>query len=150
MEENRYVLEVDFKSPDKKTESEVADKENEDKLATSTSQDIRTFFKKAGVAAVGAATFKWQLSLVGRNVGSSLVQEKIDAGMQLASMAIGVGTAFAVGGVLGGVAAMSMVGLNLIKDVEQYQYNANWENIGLSLSRERLGSSAAINRSRNV
>ena len=83
-------------------------------------------------------------------MGSSLVQEKIDAAMSIATQGIGIATAFVAGGPVAGIAATAMAGMNLIKQVEQYNYNARWENIGLNLSRERLGSSAAVNRSRNV
>ena len=149
-DQNTYVLEIDFKTPDKKPESEIVDKEVENKTDNITMQDARSFFKKVGVGTVAADAFRWQASLVGRNTGSSLMQEKVNSMMSIAGASIGIATAFAAGGVVGGIAATAMVSMKLIKDVEQYNYETRWENIGLSLSRERLGSSAAVNRSRNV
>ena len=126
------------------TAQEVTTEDN-----TATNQ-IWSFFKKTIVMGVAAQTVKWQVSLVGRNHGSALMQEKINAGLQIAGTIGAIGIAFAKGGIIGGTAAVAGLGIKFVKDIEQYDYNARWENIGLSLARERLGSSAAVNRSRNV
>lgn len=112
--------------------------------------DAMKAVKAVGASALVAGAFKWQLSLVGRNQGNSLTQEKINGAMSIAGQIGGIATGFAVGGPLGGVLAIAGVGLSYVKDIEQYNYEAKWEKVGLSLSRERAGSSSAFNRSRNV
>ena len=112
--------------------------------------DAMKVVKAVGASALVAGAFKWQLSLVGRNQGNALTQEKINSAMTLAGQVGGIAAGFAAGGPLGGVLAIAGVGLSYVKDIEQYSYEAKWENIGLSLSRERAGTSSAVNRSRNV
>jgi len=154
MAEHRYSCVLDFgetnDEPRKKKSEEEKAAEEEAKFEQSLAKQTKSFFKKVVVGTVVAETVQWQVSLIGRNQGSSLMQEKINAGIQIATTVGAIGIAFAKGGVFAGTAALAGVGIKLAKDVEQYQYNARWENIGLSLSRERLGSSAAVNRSRNV
>lgn len=135
------------------TQGDYSQMVGEQKISTennTTTNQIWSFFKKTVVMGVGVQAVQWQISLIGRNQGSSLMQEKINAGMQIGAMAAGVGAAAITGGPVGAAAAVSAIGLKLIKDQEQYAYNARWENINLALSRERLGTSAAMNRSRNV
>ncbi|MBR2334438.1 MAG: hypothetical protein IKA59_03755 [Clostridia bacterium] len=112
--------------------------------------DAMKVVKAVGASALVAGAFKWQLSLVGRNQGNSLTQEKINSAMSIAGQVGGIVAGFATGGPLGGALAIAGVGLSYAKDVEQYNYEAKWENVGLSLARERAGTSSAVNRSRNV
>ena len=152
MAEHRYSCVLDFGETNdtpKKTEEEKA-AEEEAKFEQDLSKQTKALFKRVVIGTAIAETIQWQVSLIGRNQGSSLMQEKINAGLQIAGTVGAIGIAFAKGGVVAGTAALAGVAIKLGKDIEQYNYNARWENIGLSLSRERLGSSAAVNRSRNV
>lgn len=117
---------------------------------TAIARQTQSFFTKTLAVGVGAEIAQWRVSLVGRNTGSALAQEKINATMQIGATLIGVGAAFVKGGPVAGIAASLMVGTKLIKDEEQYRYEAQWEGINRSIANERLGTSAAINRSRNV
>ena len=155
MAEHRYSCVLDFgetndTTPQRKKRAAEREEEEQQKFSQSLSQETKAFFKTVAIGTVVAQTAQWQVSLVGRNQGSSLVQEKINAGLQIAGTIGAIGIAFAKGGIIGGTAAVAGLGIKFVKDIEQYDYNARWENIGLSLARERLGSSAAVNRSRNV
>lgn len=154
MATHQYSCVLDFgdtnDSVEKKKGKKNAAETEQEKLDGKIAKDTQKFFKTVIVGTVVVGTAKWQASLVGRNMGSSLVQEKIDAGLQIATTVGGFVAAAATGNYVAAAAIAVGTGLNMIKQVEQYNYNARWENINLSLSRERLGSSAAINRSRNV
>lgn len=146
----RYELICDF---DGKGARSGVDQQKQDETTTQNNQLInrtKRFFKQTVIMGEAVAVAKWQVSLVGRNMGSSLAQEKIDAGIQIGTTIATLAYATATGGPLAGLAVASAVGIKMMKDVEQYNYNARWENIELNLSRERLGTNAAINRSRNV
>lgn len=148
---NEYKITIDFSA---KTPQTPGGEEQPNNPTTPKSQDDgfnpSKLIKTLGSSALVAGTFKWQLSLVGRNQGASIVQDKINSAMSIAGMLGGIGAGFASGGPVGGMLAIAGVGLSIAKDVEQYNYNARWENIGLSLAKERAGSSSAVNRSRNV
>lgn len=118
------------------------------KSGTQLTTDNMQMFAKA-TAAVGLATsaFKWQASLIGRNTGNSDLQQKIDASMTVAQQGIGIITAFAVGGVLGGVLAVAAVGLSYAKQAESFYYERQGEDIELGVARYRAGPS--LNRSRS-
>lgn len=146
-----YRIVVDFNTKDTKPDKKVDT--GEETAETKVAEDgfnTKSLVKKIGASALVAGAFQWQVSLVGRNQGNSLTQEKINGAMSLAGMIGGVAMGFKAGGVLGGALAIAGVGLSLAKNVEQYNYDARWQNIGLSLSRERAGTSSAVNRSRNV
>lgn len=147
-----YKIVVDFNSPNKPKKDDKVDTGERTKENTQVDDgfDTKSLVKKIGASALVAGTFKWGVSLVGRNQGNSLTQEKINGAMSLAGMVGGVALGFKAGGVLGGALAIAGVGLSLAKDIEQYNYDARWQNIGLSLARERAGTSSAVNRSRNV
>lgn len=154
MAEHKYSCVLDFGETNdtkrkKKTEEEKAEEEAA-KIQSELTKNTKAFFKKVVVGTVVAQTVQWQVSLVGRNMGSTLMQEKINAGMQVAATAIGIGTMVATGNYVAAAVATAGIAIGIGKQLEQYNYTAQWENIGLSLSRERLGSSAAVNRSRNV
>ena len=154
MSAHTYSLIIDFgdtndevnKKKPKKTEEEKA----QEKLDGQIAKDTQKFFKTVVVGTVLVGTAKWQASLVGRNMGSSLVQDKINAGLQIATTVGAFTAAVATQNYVAAAAIAVGTGMNMIKQTEQYNYEAKWENIGNALSRERLGSSAAINRSRNV
>lgn len=147
-----YKIVVDFNSPNKPEKDDKVDtgESTKDNTQVDDGFDTKSLVKKIGASALVAGTFKWGVSLVGRNQGNSLTQEKINGAMSLAGMVGGVALGFKAGGVLGGALAIAGVGLSLAKDMEQYNYDARWQNIGLSLARERAGTSSAVNRSRNV
>lgn len=147
-----YKIVIDFNTPktpkkDDKVDTGESTKENKQ---VDDGFDTKSLVKKIGASALVAGTFKWQVSLIGRNQGNALVQEKINGAMSLAGMVGGVALGFKAGGVIGGALAIAGVGLSLAKDIEQYNYDARWQNVGLSLARERAGTSSAVNRSRNV
>lgn len=147
-----YKIVVDFNSPNTPKKDDKVDTGESTKENTQVDDgfDTKSLVKKIGASALVAGTFKWGVSLVGRNQGNSLTQEKINGAMSLAGMVGGVALGFKAGGVLGGALAIAGVGLSLAKDIEQYNYDARWQNVGLSLARERAGTSSAVNRSRNV
>lgn len=147
-----YKIVVDFNSPNKPKKDDKVDtgESTKDNTQVDDGFDTKSLVKKIGASALVAGTFKWGVSLVGRNQGNALVQEKINGAMSLAGMVGGVALGFKAGGVLGGALAIAGVGLSLAKDMEQYNYDARWQNVGLSLARERAGTSSAVNRSRNV
>lgn len=153
-----YQLYVNFNggSGGKSTVDEAVDRQTQkfnNSLGTENTaiaRQTQSFFTKTLAVGVGAEIAQWRVSLIGRNTGSSLAQEKINATMQIGATLIGIGTAFVKGGPVAGIAASLMVGTKLIKDEEQYRYEAQWEGINRSIANERLGTSAAINRSRNV
>ena len=147
-----YKIVIDFNTPKtpKKDDKVDTGESTKDNKQVDDGFDTKSLVKKIGASALVAGTFKWGVSLVGRNQGNSLAQEKINGAMSLAGMVGGVALGFKAGGVLGGALAIAGVGLSLAKDMEQYNYDARWQNIGLSLARERAGTSSAVNRSRNV
>lgn len=147
-----YKIVIDFNTPKtpKKDDKVDTGESTKDNKQVDDGFDTKSLVKKIGASALVAGTFKWGVSLVGRNQGNSLTQEKINGAMSLAGMVGGVALGFKAGGVLGGALAIAGVGLSLAKDIEQYNYDARWQNVGLSLARERAGTSSAVNRSRNV
>lgn len=84
--------------------------------------------------------------IISRDMGNERVQAKISAVNSLVTQGVGVGLAFAVGGILGGVAALATVGISYGREVEQYNYNKRWESYSLQRTYERAGPS--FNRSR--
>ena len=146
-----YKIVVDFNTKAKESGKEIDTGEStKENKQVDDGFDTKSLVKKIGASALVAGAFKWQVSLVGRNQGNALVQEKINGAMSLAGMVGGIALGFKAGGVLGGALAIAGVGLSLAKDIEQYNYDARWQNVGLSLARERAGTSSAVNRSRNV
>ena len=147
-----YKIVIDFNTPKtpKKDDKVDTGESTKDNKQVDDGFDTKSLVKKIGASALVAGTFKWGVSLVGRNQGNSLTQEKINGAMSLAGMVGGVALGFKAGGVLGGALAIAGVGLSLAKDIEQYNYDLRWQNVGLSLARERAGTSSAVNRSRNV
>lgn len=114
---------------------------------------IKGFAPVAAAASVAKDIFAWQISLVGRNTGNALVQQKINAGMQIAGQAIGVGGALIAGIatgnpllIIGAVAGAAKIGIGYAREQEQLNYERRWENIGIALATERAG--ASLNRSR--
>lgn len=115
---------------------------------------IRGFAPVASAMSVTKHIFQWQVGLVGRNMGNSLVQEKINYGMQLAGQigsSVGV---FGLGAALGnplmmiaGVTSGINTLINYAQQREQFNYERNMENVSRALLMERAGPS--FNRSRN-
>ena len=112
-----------------------------------------------GFAPIAAATsmakniFQWQIGLVGRNTGNSLVQEKINYGMQLAGQIGSSVGMFGLGAALGnplmmiaGVTSGINTLINYAQQREQFNYERTWESRELVYARERAGMS--YNRSR--
>lgn len=118
-------------------------------------QAIKGFAPVAAVASVGKQIAMWQVSVANRNSGNSLMQRKIDVGMQLATQTLAAG-GMILGGlitgnpllVLGGVTSAVTTGLNYAKEQEQVNYERSWENMSLVYARERAGMS--YNRSRTT
>lgn len=114
---------------------------------------IKGFAPVAAAASITGSIFSWQISLVGRNTGNSLLQEKINNGMKIAGqvagvlggLAVGIGTANPAL-IIGSLAGAVGIGIGYAKEAEQLNYERRWENIGIALSTERAG--ASLNRSR--
>lgn len=114
---------------------------------------IKGFAPVAAATSVAKHIFQWQIGLVGRNTGNSLVQEKINYGMQLAGQigsSVGV---FGLGAALGnplmmiaGVTSGINTLINYAQQREQFNYERTWESRELVYARERAGMS--YNRSR--
>lgn len=114
---------------------------------------IKGFAPVAAATSVTKHIFQWQIGLVGRNTGNSLVQEKINYGMQLAGQigsSVGV---FGLGAALGnplmmiaGVTSGINTLINYAQQREQFNYERTWESRELVYARERAGMS--YNRSR--
>lgn len=114
---------------------------------------IKGFAPVAAATSVAKHIFQWQVGLVGRNMGNSLVQEKINYGMQLAGQigsSVGV---FGLGAALGnplmmiaGVTSGINTLINYAQQREQFNYERTWESRELVYARERAGMS--YNRSR--
>lgn len=114
---------------------------------------IKGFAPVAATAGITGSIFQWQISLVGRNTGNSLVQDKINYGMQLAGQIgssvgiFGLGAALGsplmmIAGVTSGISTL----INYAKQREQFNYERTWESRELVYARERAGMS--YNRSR--
>ena len=116
---------------------------------------IKGFAPVAAAAAVGKQIATWQGSVANRNSGNSLMQRKVDIGMQLATQVLTSG-GMVLGGlitgnpllVFGGVTSAIMTGLNYAKEQEQVNYERRWEDMALVYARERAGIS--YNRSRTA
>lgn len=118
-----------------------------------TYKQIKNIAPVASALSVAKDIFSWQISLVGRNMGNSLVQKKIDLSMQLANQTLST-----VGMLVGGIATLNPVmifgaisgaistAIDYAKEAEQISYEKRWESISLGLARERAG--ASLNRSR--
>lgn len=118
-----------------------------------TYKQIKNIAPVASALSVAKDIFSWQISLVGRNMGNSLVQKKIDLSMQIANQ-----TLSSVGMLVGGIATLNPVmifgaisgaistAIDYAKEAEQISYEKRWESISLGLARERAG--ASLNRSR--
>ena len=109
--------------------------------------NLKAFAKVSAAGALALSAFKWQASLVGRNTGNSDLQQKIDASITLATQGIGIITAFAVGGPVGGALAIAATGLSYAKEIEANTYARRWDNIAIGEYRYRAGPS--LNRSRS-
>lgn len=90
---------------------------------------------------------------MGRNTGNSLVQEKINYGMQLAGQIGSSVGMFGLGAALGnplmmiaGVTSGINTLINYAQQREQFNYERTWESRELVYARERAGMS--YNRSR--
>lgn len=114
---------------------------------------ITGFAPIAAAGSVAKDIFQWQVSLVGRDMGSSLMQQKIDTGMQIASQAITTAGLF-IGGLatgnplllLGAATSAITTMIGYAKQQEQFSHDRSWENRSLVYARERAG--ASYNRSR--
>lgn len=118
-----------------------------------TYKQIKNIAPVASALSVAKDIFSWQISLVGRNMGNSLVQKKIDLSMQIANQTLST-----VGMLVGGIATLNPVmifgaisgaistAIDYAKEAEQISYEKRWESISLGLARERAG--ASLNRSR--
>lgn len=118
-----------------------------------TYKQIKNIAPVASALSVAKDIFSWQISLVGRNMGNSLVQKKIDLSMQIANQTLST-----VGMLVGGIATLNPVmifgaisgaistAIDYAKEAEQISYEKRWESISLGLARER--ASASLNRSR--
>lgn len=118
-----------------------------------TYKQIKNIAPVASALSVAKDIFSWQISLVGRNMGNSLVQKKIDLSMQIANQTLST-----VGMLVGGIATLNPVMIfgaisgaistviDYAKEAEQISYEKRWESISLGLARERAG--ASLNRSR--
>ena len=118
-----------------------------------TYKQIKNIAPVASALSVAKDIFSWQISLVGRNMGNSLVQKKIDLSMQIANQPLST-----VGMLVGGIATLNPVmifgaisgaistAIDYAKEAEQISYEKRWESISLGLARERAG--ASLNRSR--
>lgn len=118
-----------------------------------TYKQIKNIAPVASALSIAKDIFSWQISLVGRNMGNSLVQKKIDLSMQIANQTLST-----VGMLVGGIATLNPVmifgaisgaistAIDYAKEAEQISYEKRWESISLGLARER--ASASLNRSR--
>lgn len=118
-----------------------------------TYKQIKNIAPVASALSVAKDIFSWQISLVGRNMGNSLVQKKIDLSMRIANQTLST-----VGMLVGGIATLNPVmifgaisgaistAIDYAKEAEQISYEKRWESISLGLARERAG--ASLNRSR--
>lgn len=118
-----------------------------------TYKQIKNIAPVASALSVAKDFFSWQISLVGRNMGNSLVQKKIDLSMQIANQTLST-----VGMLVGRIATLNPVmifgailgaistAIDYAKEAEQISYEKRWESISLGLARERAG--ASLNRSR--
>ena len=114
---------------------------------------IKGFAPIAAATSVAKNIFQWQVGLVGRNMGNSLVQEKINYGMQLAGQIGSSVGMFGLGAALGNPLMMIAgvtSGINTLigyaQQREQFNYDRNMENVSRALLMERAGPS--FNRSR--
>lgn len=114
---------------------------------------IKGFAPAAAAISVGKNIFNWQIGLVGRNMGNSLVQEKINYGMSVATQVLSSAGMFGLGLATGnpimmvaGVASGINSIINYAKENEQFNYDRGMENVSRQLLMERAGPS--FNRSR--
>lgn len=84
--------------------------------------------------------------IINRGAGNSQLQARYNAVTGMINQGIGVGLAFATGGIYGGGMALAAVGISFIKEAEQTSYNKRWESYGLQEQYRRAGTS--FNRSR--
>ena len=93
-----YKIVVDFNTKAKESGKEIDTGEStKDNVQVDDGFDTKSLVKKIGASALVAGTFKWQVSLIGRNQGNAIVQEKINGAMSLAGMVGGEGT---IGGII--------------------------------------------------
>ena len=110
-------------------------------------------YESAAATSVAKNIFQWQIGLVGRNTGNSLVQEKINYGMQIAGQIGSSAGMFGLGLALGnplmmlaGVTSGINSLISYVQEREQFNYDRTWESRELVYARERAGMS--YNRSR--
>ena len=107
---------------------------------------VNSFAKAIPGANLVKQTFDWQVSLIGRNMGSQIAQDKANAVMKIVGQVGGTVMAFAAGGPVGGLLAMAGVAMSYAREAEQASYDKSIEDINRRLLRERAG--ASFNRSR--
>lgn len=149
---NNYVLDINLNISDTTTDS--AEDTVKDKVSSATDSAESKASKmtsdakklKLGVKALAISGLKYHLSTVYTRQGDTYRQQQVDYAMGVGLKAVGVGTAFAFGGPIAGGLAIATWGLDVIKRVDTYNYEAKIDDIGLEQSRRRAG--ASINRSR--
>lgn len=107
---------------------------------------VKAFAQAIPGASLIKQSFDWGVSIIGRETGSQVAQDKANAIMKLVGQAGSTAMAFAIGGPLGGTLALASTALQYAREGEQKAYNRSVENINLRLLRERGGPS--LNRSR--
>jgi len=113
---------------------------------SSSAGTLKTMAKVWAGTALVRQVFTWQLSLVGRNTGSTDLQQKINSALSIGGQALGIASAFAVGGPAAGAMATAAVGLSYLQQAEQYGWDKKWEGYALQEAYRRAGPS--FNRSR--
>lgn len=147
-----YTIDVNFNSGEEDgykspfsapKESDPTDKDNSFGALL---MGVKTFAKAIPGANLIKQSFDWGVSLIGRNTGSQIAQDKANAAMKIVAQVGGTAMAFAAGGPVGGFLAMAGMALSYVREAEQANYDKEMENIHRSLLRERAG--ASFNRSR--
>lgn len=112
-------------------------------------KEVKKAVALTGVASAGKKTLNYLTTRVYPETGNRQLQDNINATKQLASQALSVLGAFALGGVAGGLVAMGGIALDYALQSATYQYNKQMEATTLNITRERMGvGGMAISRSR--
>lgn len=101
--------------------------------------------KSLGAIALAKDVGGWVLDIVGRNSGSTDLQQRIQAVESVSTQLIAIGAATLINPLVGATVAAGTV-LSYAKQAEQYQFEKRWENYALGEARLRAG--AGYNRSR--